>query len=199
MTPAACATPLPAEDLVDYMLGELGQEREQEVEAHLMACGRCSAELESLVRLGARVAALVGAGGTQAAVSGAMVDRAEAQGAVVRQYRLAPGETVACTAGPDDTYVAIRLGVPVDGVAALAIDVAFEDLDGGARQVHRTEDVPVDGLSREVVLLFPGDVVRAYPRSRWTMAAEGRRGDEDVRLGPYTLEHTPWERLERGR
>lgn len=195
MTVVTCRDPLPAEVLVDYSLGELDAGQEGAVEEHVFSCETCSRALEAIVLLGTGVVTCVETGQASAAVTTALVDHAIGRGARVRQYRLSPGDIVACTAAPDDAFVAIRLAGPLEGLASLALDVEFQDLTTGARQARHLEDVAVDAVSREVVLLFAGDTVRAYPRSRWTVHARGRAGVELTELGPYTLDHTPWEQL----
>lgn len=61
-------------------------------------------------------------------------------------------------------------------------------------------DVPVDRAAGEVVLLFPGATVRAYPRSVWTMeltteVPAGTEGAPARAVGRYVMAHTPWEEL----
>lgn len=191
---AACATPVPLDQLVDYGLGELTPAVEEAVETHLFVCEPCARRLETVMAMGHGIRALGHAGGATATVHADLVAHAATAGRV-RQYRLEPGETVACTAGPDDTYVAIRLAGPLGDISGVDLDVAFEDLDTGARHARRVEDVPVDAVAHEVVLLFPGETVRGYPRSRWTLEARGRRQGTEVRFGPWVLDHTPWDRL----
>jgi hypothetical protein len=193
MTTDTCAEPLPAEVLVDYSLGELGDGQEESVEEHLFSCERCSRALEAIVELGAGVATCVADGQVAVAVTDALVEQAIGRGAHVRQYRLSPGDTVACTAGPDDTFVAIRLAGPLQDLDDLALDVQLHDLTTGDRQARHMEDVTVDAVSQEVVLLVPGNIVRGYPRSRWTLHARARKGGDLIELGPYTLDHTPWD------
>jgi hypothetical protein len=187
-----CWQPLPIADLVDYALGELDGPAESAVDEHLFACDDCTRALESIVQLGADVGRAVAQGRTAAPVSDALVRRATGRGVRIREYRLAPGETVPCTAAPDDTFVAIRLAGPFADGAGLTIETEFEDLTSGQRETYRAEDVPADVTAGGVVLLFPGDTVRAYPRSRWTMYVSGVDAGPGSRLGPYTLDHTPW-------
>ena len=193
MTSQTCAAPLASDVLVDYSLGELEAAVEGAVEDHLFSCEHCSRALEAVVQVGRGTAALVADGAVSAAVTATVVQQLIARGAQVRQYRLAPGDTVACTAAPDDAFVAVRLGGPLAGLDDVTLDVDFHDLAPGERHVATVADVPVDVSAQELVLLMPGDVVRAYPRSRWTMQARGHRGGDPVALGPYALDHTPWE------
>src|SRR5690606_6065829 len=116
-------------------------------------------------------------------------------GARIREYRLEPGESVACTAAPDDSFVVIRLAGPFEGMGDITLDVQTHDLSSGARRSQHVEGVPVDARAREIVLLFPGSVVRGYPRSRCTLEARSTGSGQPARFGPYTLDHTPWEQL----
>ncbi len=195
MSHAACTDALPTADLVDYSLGELDTAREEAVEEHLFGCEACSRALDAIVSIGAGIFSTIAEGRARVAATGALLDRAAARGATIRHYRLRPGETVACTAAPDDTYVAVRLAGVHEGLAEMALQVEFEDLGSGERGVRRIDGMPVDAATGELVLLLPGGLVRAYPRSRWIMRASATHGATAVELGPYTLDHTPWEDL----
>jgi hypothetical protein len=53
-----------------------------------------------------------------------------------------------------------------------------------------TEPVAIDRDGpEEVLLFFSGEVVRGYPRSRWTMHVVDGTGS---RRGPFVMDHTPW-------
>lgn len=186
--------PLPLESLIAYAVGELPDGDAGSCEEHLFACQRCARRLDTMMRLGNGIADGVRDGRVSAAVTGTLVAQATRHGAHVREYRLQPGETIACTAGPDDSFVAIRLAAPAAG-AEVTLDVEFHDLTTGARLARRIDGVPVDARTAEVVLLFPGEVVRGYPRSRWTLVGGCIRDGQTVQLGPYVLDHTPWEQL----
>jgi hypothetical protein len=195
MTAMRCENPLVLADVIDYAIGELSGGRQDAFEAHLFECEPCSRLLDSTVRLGTAIAGAFGGGHIAVAATADLVNQANQQGARIREYRVTPGEAAACTIAPDESAVAIRLaGIP-PGVNTVDIDVAFDDLDSGHAAARRFDDVPVDGAAREVVLLTPGAMVRAYPRSRWTMTAHAE-GTAD--LGHYTLDHTPWDRLPHG-
>jgi len=64
----------------------------------------------------------------------------------------------------------------------------MRDLESGATQPLPARDVVRDDAMGEVVMVFPGAVVRTYPRSLWTLSLESASGES---LGPYVLDHTP--------
>jgi hypothetical protein len=187
---ADCRAPLPIEQLVDYAAGELSEADETTLEEHLFACEPCARALERVMRLGAGIGRCVREGRIATPATDDLVRHLSAAGARIREYRLAPGDTVPCTAAPDDTFVAVRLAVPIPEVTSLSMDVDFHDLATGAREAQHTEDVPIDRTSGEVVMLFPGELIRTYPRSRWTMHMTPAEGS--AALGPYVLDHLPW-------
>lgn len=182
---------VPFDVLVDYAIGELPADRETALEAHLFECETCAGSLEWLMQVSAGIVGTVAAGAISVAATGDLVESIRRRGIGVREYTIAPGGTVQCTASPDDVFVAIGLA----GLSAAAGDAevatSFEDLESGVRGEQPTLTVPTDTALDRAIVLFPGDLVRSYPRSRWTMRVTGAGG----RAGTYTLEHTPWEQL----
>lgn len=194
MKPTECQAPLPLETLVDYTAGDLAADREAQVEEHYFACGACARRLAAVEALGRGVSALVRRGAARASVSAELIERLDRAGLAVRRYRLAPGDTVPCTAAPDDDFVLVELatGSALPAGAAV-VDVLAEDLARGGSEL-RTLHVGLDRERCAISLLFPAQAVRAYPRSRWTMHVRFERNPEP-RLGAYVLEHTPWDEL----
>jgi hypothetical protein len=54
-------------------------------------------------------------------------------------------------------------------------------------------DVVVDRDTGELIYLHPADQIRALPRTLWTMEARVRGPRGERSLGPFTLDHTPWD------
>ena len=193
VTSTTCLTPLPFHDLIDYAIGELPDSRQDALEEHVFACESCTRRLESVFALGSAIAASVIEGPTAAAVSADVIEIIGRRGAQVRQYHIVSGGAVACTVAPDDDFVAVHLeGVP-QGVTDLTIELDFLDRSAGANHAQRREGVPVDATTNAAVMLFPAALIRTYPRSRWTMTATGEGTAGAVELGPFTMEHTPWD------
>jgi anti-sigma factor RsiW len=193
-----CRTPLALAELVAYERGELAVVDAERVEAHYFACAGCTRRLETVAALGAAIAGLFRAGRVSASVTAELLARATAGGLAVRSYRLAPGQIVACTAGPTDDFIAMRFGLTdlADGEAE-SVDLLAEILDvaSGERRTQLTENVPVDHAEREIVYAWSAALVRTLPRTRWTMQARIRGPHGERTLGPYTLDHTPWDQL----
>jgi hypothetical protein len=190
-----CPDPVSLSDLVAWERGELAPAVSDRVEEHVFGCGDCTRRLEAVAALGAGIWDLVAAGAVPASVTGGLVSEAGKKGLTLRTYRLAPGESVACTAGPDDDFVVVRLGVEVEEGESVDLVADVVDLESGGHDRQVTEDVSVDPATREVVYLYPGDTIRALPRSRWSVTARVRGTKGERHLGPYTLNHTPWEQL----
>lgn len=194
---SSCAQPLSLTDLIDYSLAELDAARESAVEEHFFACESCARTLEWVAQLGPAIVRALADMRVPVPVSAALVGSARSHGATVREYRLAQGETAHCTAEPDDTFIALHLAGPLEGVSSVGLEIAFDDLASGAHAVQRLDDVPVDAATGEVVLLLAGDAVRAYPRSRWVFHATAAGSTSASALGPYFLDHTPWDERTR--
>lgn len=184
----AAGHPVSFDDLVDLELGELPEAAAEALEAHLFECPRCAAMLDELHRLVAGVRDAVAAAAVGANVTEAFLERALGDGLSLREYRLAPGETVACSAGPEDLFV-VRLAAGLAEPAELTARVEVRDLASGASQALPPRDVLPDLERGEVVLVFPGAEVRAYPRSVWTVVLTGDVAGRTESYGPFILDH----------
>lgn len=185
-----CAAPLEVESLVAYQRGELSPAAETLVEEHLFVCDPCARRLESLDRLRMGVVALVRAGRVHGTATAALVARAERDGVRVREYRIDPAAEVPCTAAPEDDLVVVRLAGGFFGSDVLDVSIEATDLASGERQATRMRDVAVDRATGDVVFLFPGDFIRAVPRS--TVRYDVHRGGEQDVLASFHFDHTPW-------
>lgn len=194
-----CAGPLSLEELIAYVLEqppELGEADRERIESHYFACPSCTRRLETVMQLRQGIVDVVSRGRVSASVTPELVARGTAGGLRVRNYTVHPGQSVACTAAPDDDFVAIRLGLDAPEAETVDVAVRWLSLDDGATDDRQLSEVTFDPRTGEIVLLFSGAEVWQYPKSRWTMDAVVRDASGERRVGPYVLEHTPWERLE---
>lgn len=187
--------PLALDAMLDHLSGELSGERADRVEEHLFACQTCGTVFESLAALGRGVREAVRAGGVAASVDGAFLRRAARDGLVLREYRIAEGEEVSCRAGAEDLVI-VRLAAELGDLDRLRLETELEDLERRKSTRLPPREVVVDRELGEVLLAFPGDAVRAYPRSLWTLRLLGEpRGDDHVaertELGPFVMDHSP--------
>jgi hypothetical protein len=176
--------------LVDYLLGELPQADVERLEEHLFECPVCARRIESIERLGLAVADAVRHAAVGANVNAAFVERAARDGLTLREYRIRSGQIVPCEAGPEDLVV-VRLAADYGDATDLSLDVTFENLESGETSTPATRRIAADRDCGEVVLVFPGEVVRAYPRSRWTISVHGERPSGTAEFGPFVMDHTP--------
>lgn len=173
------------EELIAYWQGELAPEREAEVEDALFEDAGTARRLDAIARLDAGVRTLVAAGRLQSAATVASIEGLERAGLQVRTYRVEVGQTVPCTIALED-FVAIRLSGDFGG--AERVDVVMDgSFEGMPPASERYDDIPVDRGAGEVVLLYPGERIRALPRSqfRYTLS----NGQQT--LGVFGLDHTP--------
>jgi hypothetical protein len=194
MIDRVCGSPLTFGEIADYVAGDLEPEAERRVEEHYFSCEACARRIEAVELLGRGIADAVGAGLIGGWISGDTVERLRRQGLRLREYRLQPGVSVNCTAAPADDLVLLHLHGDF-GEGPAVVDVEFEDLSTGSVATHRDIEVSVDREHRRLTLVSTGDTIRAYPRSRWTMRVRGAEG-AGAPVGPFVLDHTPWE--ERG-
>lgn len=182
-----CASPVPLSTLLEYWLGELDESRDAQLDEHLLACGHCSANLQSLVDLGGEVRAAVRAGAFSAILTDTFVKRLAAQGLRLREYRVPHNGSVHCTVAPDDDLLITRLDAPLVDVGRLDV----ERLGDGA-SLERLSDVPFDAAAGEVILTFRMADIRALPAStiRYRLLAPAPSGERLV--GEYTFHHSPF-------
>lgn len=178
------------DELVDYVFGETPEDRVEALEEHLFACPRCARRLDLVDALGRAVVEEVRHGAVGGVVDAAFLERAEREGVTLRQYRITEGTTVACSAGPEDLVV-VRLAARFPAAGELRLEGTFHDLERDETAPLPAREVVADRELGEILMVFPGELVRAYPRSRWTMHlhGEGEEGPED--LGPFVMDHTP--------
>lgn len=190
MTPTGRSCTRELSELVDYLLGELPAVEAERLEEHVFECRECAARIDSIDRIGASIADVVRHAGVGACVNDTFVERAAGDGLTIREYRIPAGESVRCSAGPEDLVV-VRLASDFGSATDLELDVSFHDLESGETAPVETRPVVADRDLGEVVLVFPGEVVRGYPRSRWTLRVHSGAPSERSELGQFVMDHTP--------
>lgn len=195
MTRPMCLEPLSLENLVAYHLGELPQAHEADVELHFFACPTCTRRLEAIAGLRQGVIEAVRQGRVRASLTDDFVRRITRAGLRVRTYVVAPGERVPCTAAPNDDFVVLRLAVEADDSEALDLTIEGRFHETGTHVTFDLPDVVRDPSAGQLVLLFPGDVIRSHPRSTWDYRIRVRSPTGVRTVGPYVTDHTPWDEL----
>ena len=185
MSEPVCIRAIPTSALLAYWTGENVAE-EATLEEHLMSCPHCSARLEALVRVGQGIRRATRAGNFHGVLSAAFVETLRRDGLRVREYRVQPDSSVACTVTPDDDLVVSYLNAPLRDVQRL--DLVFEDLVAG--HAVRMTDVAFDPGAGEVVLAPNTTALRAFEtgprRARLIAVNDGVERE----LGSYTFDHT---------
>ena len=163
---------------------------EAPIEEHLFGCAHCTRRLEELAALASGIRAAVRGGAVQAVISQPFLEQMKRQGMRIREYRLAPGERVACTIGADDDAVVGRMQVPLAGVTRVDALQSL-DLGDGRVQQWRVEDVPFDPEADEVLSLPSAAALKKLPAHtfRVQLVAVDEAGERS--LGEYTFAHTP--------
>ncbi len=181
---------VPAETLLDHLLGELPADASERFEEHLFGCVDCAARLEALERLRAAVSASARAAEVALNADEALLERLARDGLTRREYRIPAGGTVLCQAGPEDLVV-VRLAGDVHDVRDLRLDAEVLDLERDSAVDLPVREVVADRERDEVILVFPGEVIRGYPRSRWTMRLHGEGPAGPAEVGTFVMDHTP--------
>jgi hypothetical protein len=176
----------PDSTLIAWWLDELDEEEANDVEAHLFECEECETRLRELLRLGAAVRRALLEGHVAGAVSGEFINRLREDGLNIREYRVAAGDSVACTVSPDDDLVVSYLQAPLEGVRQL--DAVFDDHTG----THRATHIPFNAVSNEVAFIAPTALLKTWgvAQQRVRLLAVAQGGERVV--GEYTFKHSPW-------
>lgn len=183
-----CSAPIGLARLVEYWFGELDELDEAVVDEHLLGCGECSGNLQSLLGLAGGVRALVRQGAVRAVVTDAFLKRLAAQGLRLREYQVPCNGSVHCTVAPDDDLIVARLKAPLEGVER--VDAVLLEFDEAG--AHRLQDIPFDASADEVV--FTPRIGNIRAGGPWTarlqLVAVDRQSERLI--GEYTFFHTPW-------
>ena len=158
MTAETCARPIAPQSLIAYWLGELGPDDESRVEEHLLACSRCSAELQSFADLAGAIRSAVRRGRIGSVIAAALPRRLAEAGLRVREYRVARNGSVNCTIAPDDDVVVAHLAVPDREAVPLAQD------PGKASDVMRERHPRRAQVSSKRVIARPRRCSLFFPR-----------------------------------
>jgi anti-sigma factor RsiW len=179
--------PLALDTLVAYWLGETDADTTLAIDEHLLGCDACGARLDEVIALGDGVRRAFDAGRVRAFVGAAFVERLAARGAKVREYRLRPGDAVACSVAADDDVLVTRLDVPLAGVTRLDAIVR----SSLAAQDERIADIPFDAARGQVLMLPRMAEVRRAPAHTFEVALVAVDGEADRVVARYTFEHAP--------
>ena len=183
---APCRAPLSDEAFLDSWGSELPPRERARLEEHLLSCEACTARAAASVHLAQGVRALVREGGLPAVVLPSVVERLRSEGRRVREYRVAAGQGVQCTVGPDDDVVLARLSAELLNVARLDL------VSRGPGGEYRLADIPFDSTTGEVIVAPSAEMLRARPASVETMRLVAVGPDGEHLLGEYTFNHSPW-------
>jgi hypothetical protein len=190
MTSPPCSQPIDFETLVAYWLGELPAAAEAPIEEHYLGCRQCAQRLDVLVAMATGIRAAVRDGAVRAIITQPFLDHMKRQGLRIREYRLGPGERVACTIRIDDDAVVGRLQVALAGVERVDLLESVDRGDGRVQQL-RFEDVPFDPHAGELLFLPSAVVLRTLPANTLRIRAVAVDGANARTLGEYTFAHTP--------
>jgi hypothetical protein len=138
------------------------------------------------VSLGEGLRRLAAQGMVQVVVTPSFLRAAARDGLQLREYRVAPGEQVACTVTPDDDLVVARLVADFTGVAT--VEVRYQ-VEGQPEQ--RLENVPVHPAARELLVSQAMPALRALGPAVVHFRLLARGEGEERLLGEYVFNHTP--------
>jgi hypothetical protein len=173
------------DELIRYWHGELDPTRSAEIEEAVFTDAQIATRLEAIAAVGDRLRELTSGGRLQSTLTVRAVTSLAARGLAIRTYEVRPGQIVPCTIASEDLVV-IRLHG--DFAVGSRIDVVMEGtFDALPPALERYDDVAVDHEANEIVLVYPGDRIRALPRSRfrYTVRSDGSP------VGEYELHHSP--------
>lgn len=191
MNGLVCMAVIPVATLAAYWLGELNAANESELEEHLFGCVDCSGQLRSIVQLGEGIRQATREGRWHAVLSVSFVKALQEDGLRVREYRLQPGGSVACTVAPHDDLVVAYLHAPLRNVRQL--DLVYHDLTADTHV--RMQDVAFDPASDEIVLASNVVALRQLTSVTHRLQLVSVEDAGERELGTYTFNHSRYELL----
>ena len=191
MREQSCAEPLSGDLLVEYWQGELTETEDERVEAHYLSCDACASRLGALAGMAAGVARLMRGGSVLGFTTVAVLERAVVEGVKIGTYRMEPGQSVHCTIRPEDDCNVLRLPLALRGIERVDLDLVRVEAGQETSRLH-FEDVVLDREREEIVLLYPGDLLRELPEHTFEIAVHAVDTRERRALGRYTMFHSPW-------
>lgn len=172
------------DQLLAWWCGEIENEAAREVEEKIFSDRTWADAAERLAELDELVRETTLTGLTAvSSVTVSTLRRLEADGVSLRHYAVDPEGTCPCQAS-DDQFFLVHLNAELGGVDR--VDVQLETSDGLTANM---EDVAFDRDRNQVVLVWPGERVRAQPDGTLTFTLYSGAGDKRP-LGVYTLEHS---------
>jgi hypothetical protein len=191
MTDHGCTEPLSADLLVEYWQGELTESAAEHVEAHYLSCEDCASRLGALAGVATGVARLMGGGQVLGFTTVAVLERAAAEGLKIGTYRLEPGQSAHCTIRPEDDCNVLRLPLALGSIERVDLDLVTAEAGRETSRLH-FDDVVLDRERAEIVLLYPGDLLRQLPEHTLEIAVHAVDAGQRRALGRYTMFHSPW-------
>jgi len=175
-----CGTPVSVERLLEYLLGELSADDEDQLEAHLFACAPCAAEAESLAGLAAAVKRVI-----PPILTRSRFEDLDAVGGVAHVNAMRPGDVAQVLFPPPGKALVLRLA-GADLGQARRVDVDLRTPTGEA--IVRLEDVPFDAARGEVLVACQRHFAERFPHDM-VFALEVVSDDERHRVAEYTVLH----------
>jgi hypothetical protein len=104
----------------------------------------------------------------------------------LRQYIVAPGETVACTSAVGDDYLMGRFVLPPGAVGRIDLRV----LDEHGAEVMRVAELAVDARSGHAIMFMPARPTLAEPSMllHYVLVSPTDGGERE--LARYSMDHT---------
>lgn len=175
-----CATPVPAERLLEYFLGELTADEEDQLEAHLFGCAPCAAEAGRLAGLAAAISQVI-----PPILTRSRFEALEAAGVVSQVNVMRPGDVTQVFFPPSGKALVLRMG-GADLGQARRLDVDLRTPTG--EPIGRFDDVPFDASRGEVFVACQRHFAESFPADM-VFILEVVSGDERRRVAEYTVLH----------
>ena len=186
MMPEQCPEPISPLDLADYWSGNLASQAEERVEEHLLGCDFCAGELERIIGIGMGIRELVRDGRVEMVLSRELLEKLRAAGVRVREYAVAAGGHVQCTATADDDVVLARLSAELAG--SPRIDLL--QMDAAGEVAARWENVPFHGGRNEILFTPVTALLKTVKTATMRVHLVSVAGGRDSLLAEYTFHHT---------
>lgn len=187
MNAPACSRRIGLDALLAYWLGEQDDQNTQAMDLHLLSCDACGIRLDAISAMGQGIRKAFDAGLVRTVIDAGFARRLADRGLRLREYRVQPGGSVACTVTPEDDVVISRLVAPLEGLTRVdLLRAATHD-----QPALRAPDIPFDAASGEVWVVMPAARLRAMPARADRIQLVGVAAAGEQVIGEYTFNHRP--------
>jgi len=170
--------------LTDYVAGELSDDEQDAVEAHVFSCADCAVRVTELDGLIEAVQGAAKSAGVAGFVTEAALNQLARDGIRVRTFVLTPDAMVPCAVWEGDELMALRLRGPFGDADEFTMS---QSVDGSETVRATIQSAP--GPTGELTYIVPAAWIRRLPATEVDVRLVAHQNGVERAVARYTLVH----------